>query len=606
MAALIPNETVKEIQRAADVVEVISKRVILRKTGKNFVGLCPFHTEKTPSFSVNPEKKIFYCFGCGTGGDVFNFLMKLDGLSFPEAARQLAGQFGVHLSDHTLTPIARAELSEKDRIYKINRAAATYFNECLCNSKSGRKAMSYLSKRGMTSEIIDKFKLGYAPDGWDHLLRFLNGKAGSIDQIQKAGLVIARKDNKGHYDRFRNRIIFPIFDINQRIIAFGGRVMDDSLPKYLNSPETSIYHKSSSLYGVHTARQKCRQSGLVYLVEGYFDHIALVLYGLENSVATLGTSLTAEHVQILRNLVGTNGKAILVYDSDEAGIKAAKRSVEVFEAGFLEAQILILPSGYDPDVYIRQYGKENFLKLSEKALGVVSFLLESAIRQYGVSIDGKIKIIQALIPSLAALADKISRTLYVQMIAERLAIDETAILDKVRQFVQQHKRQKQPLGHPIKAVAEPTQTTTANQAVDLNNRVRIERKLIAMMLNYPDIITEIGKRKVVMQIKDEMLRTIGQMILETSASGDDIVDTLLRRTESDEIKRMLASLAISEEKWDFVGCQRLITQFEQSIKRGGDDLLQQIKAAEKNNDIEALQDLLLEKQMRIRGLRQHS
>jgi DNA primase len=605
LATLIPNETIKEIQRAADIVEVVSKRVLLKKTGKNLVGLCPFHTEKTPSFSVNPNKQIFYCFGCGTGGDVFSFLMKLDGLSFPEAARRLALLYGIHLPDQRLSPTVQAALSEKDHIFKVNRHAAHFFHNCLCNADAGRKAMTYLLERGMTSEIINRFNIGYAPFGWDHLLRLLKRKNFPIDLIQKAGLVIARKDNNGHYDRFRNRIILPIFDINQRVIGFGGRVMDDSLPKYLNSPETPVYHKSRSLYGVHIARKQCRELGSVYLVEGYFDLIALVLYGVENSVATLGTSLTAEHVQILRGLVGNSGKAILVYDSDEAGLKAAKRSIGVFEAGFLEAQILILPSGYDPDAYIRKYGKDSFLELSENALGVVSFLLESAIKQYGLSIDGKIKIIQELIAPLATLTDNVARILYVQNIAERLEIDEQAILDKVRQFNQHQKNQKRPFGQKV-PVMDQTERVTTNKAVELNNRVRIERKLVAMMLNLPDIIGEIEKYKIVEQIQDETLRAIGRMVLEADANNDNILNLLLSRIKSDEMKRVVASLAISEEKWDFVGCQRLITQFKQSVKRGGDDLFQQIKTAEKNNDFELLQKLLLEKQMRAKGLRQHS
>lgn len=605
MATLIPEETIKHIQRTADIVDVVSKRVLLKKAGKNFIGLCPFHTEKTPSFSVNPEKNIFYCFGCGTGGDVFSFLMKLDGLSFPDAARSLASSYGIDIIDQRLSPSAHRAISEKDKICKINSAAATYYSNCLCKENVGRRALVYLSERGITSEIIDKFKLGYAPPGWSNLAFFLKHKKVSPDLIQKAGLLVARKDGNGYYDRFRDRIIFPILDSSQRIIGFGGRVLDDGLPKYLNSPETPVYHKSRSLFGIHWARRSCRETGRVYLVEGYFDLIALHLFGIENCVATLGTSLTAEHVQILRGFVGKSGKVILVYDSDVAGIKAAERSIAVFESGFLEAQILILPSGYDPDTYIREHGKENFLRLSGKSLGIVPFLLESAIKRHGLSIDGKVRIIQELIEPLTALADTVARSLYVKNIGERLDIDEYAILEKIKQFSRHKSHPEKKLNNNVKPPDMPKNSIVDENAVKLNNRVRIEHKLVAMLLHCPGIIPEVIKRRTVGRIQDEALRGIGQLIVKTDPGTDDIVNAVLSRIQDEGIKRIVASLAILDEQWDLEGCYRLMAQYENSVKRGGDDLLQRIKAAERDNDIEVLQELLKEKQLRARAVRQH-
>ena len=620
MAILIPDETIKDIQQAADIVEVVSKRVLLKKAGKNFTGLCPFHTEKTPSFSVNPEKKIFYCFGCGTGGDVFSFLMKLDGMSFPEAAHHLASLYGIEVSDRTLLPSVRRVVSENEQIYRINDDVATFYHELLRGQANGRNALIYLSKRGISPEIIDKFKLGYAPSGWNNMERFFAHKKVSTDLIQKAGLVIARKNGNGHYDRFRDRIIFPIFDASRRVIGFGGRVIDDSLPKYLNSPETPVYHKSRSLYGVQGARQSCREKGLAFVVEGYFDAIALHHFEIKNAVATLGTSLTNEHVQTLRGFVGKNGKAILVYDSDEAGIKAAMRSIEIFEAGFLKVKILILPSGYDPDTYIREYGKEKFLQLSQNALDIIPFLLEMAIKQYGFSIDGKIKIIQDLVRPLVALKDTIARALYVKNIAERLDIDEYTILEKIRQVIQQKGKQIGSIGQRIRSLDFTNNGQDTRNSLELNKRVRIEQKIIAMMLHYPDIIPEVAKRQTIVQIQDETLVTIGRMILELDSETDSMVNAVISRIQNDQvqndqinidqknidkIKRVVASLAISEEKWDLHGCRRLLVQFEHSVKRRGDDLLDQIKTAEKNNDIELLKKLLVEKQMKVKRAWQH-
>jgi DNA primase len=615
LATLIPDETIKDIQQAADIVEVVSKRVLLKKAGKNFIGLCPFHTEKTPSFSVNPEKNIFYCFGCGTGGDVFSFLMKLDGMSFPEAAHHLASLYGIEVSNRTLSPSVRREISEKEQIYRINANITTFYHELLHEQANKRNALTYLSKRGISPEIIDKFKLGYAPSGWNNMERFFSHKKVSANLIQKAGLVVARKNGNGHYDRFRDRIIFPIFDANRRVIGFGGRVMDDSLPKYLNSPETPVYHKSRSLYGVQNARQSCRAKGLVFVVEGYFDAIALHQFEIENAVATLGTSLTYEHVRVLRGFVGKNGTAILVYDSDEAGIKAAMRSIEIFEAGLLKVKILILPSGYDPDTYIREYGKEKFLQLSQNTLDIIPFLLEMAIARYGFSIDGKIKIIQDLVRPLVALKDTLARALYVKNIAERLDIDEYPILEKIRQVIHQKGKQVGSIGQPVRSLDYTQNGLDIRNSFNLNKRVRIEQKIIAMMLHYPDIISEVAERQIIKQIQDETLVIIGRMILESDPKPDSMVNAVINRIQNDQvqndqikidkIKRVVASLAISEERWDLQGCRRLLVQFEHSVKRRGDDLLDRIKTAEKNNDIEMLKKLLVEKQMRVKRTWQH-
>lgn len=605
MATFIPEQTIKDVQRAADIVEIVSKRVLLKKAGKNFIGLCPFHTEKTPSFSVNPGKNIFYCFGCGTGGDVFSFLMKLDGLSFPDAVRQIAALYNIDIVDRKLSPSVQRAISEKEQIYKINGDVAAYYYNCLCKEQIGRQALDYLAKRGMTNAIIDKFKLGYAPRGWRNLSVFFDRKKIPHRLAHVAGLVVQRKDGEGHYDRFRDRIIFPIFDNSRRIIGFGGRVLDNSLPKYLNSPETPVYHKSRSLYGINWARQCCRDKKMVYLVEGYFDLIALHLFGIENIVATLGTSLTAEHVQLLRGLVGKNGKAILVYDSDEAGIKAAERSIDVFEKGFLEAHILILPSGYDPDSYIRKYGKESFLQLSEKALGILPFLLTSGIRRHGLSIDGKIKIIQELISPLAALTDTVARALYVKNISERLDVDEHAILEKIRQFNQQKSHHKKKVDHNFQSSNISRDAVADEDTLKTNNRVRLERKLVAMMLNYPRIIPEINRRRTIGRIQDDVLRGIGLLIAETDPGADNLINAVLSQIQDDGTKRLIASLAILDDEWDFIGCQRLMTQFENSVKRGGDNLLQRIRDAERNNDIDMLQKLLREKQMIARDTYKH-
>ena len=435
MAIFIPEEKISEIKNAADIVDIVSESVLLKKAGKNYIGLCPFHSEKTPSFTVSPDKQIFHCFGCGTGGNVFSFLMKQEGLSFPEAARHLAKRYGVNVPDRPLSAEQKKKISEKESLLDINRRAGGFYHQALINSTAGQKARSYLSKRGISQKIIDDFKLGYAQDGWDNLLRFFSEYRTSSGLLEKSGLVIARKNKSGHYDRFRNRVIFPIFDVNMQVIGFGGRVLDDALPKYLNSPETVLYNKSRSLYGIHRAKDRCRATGTVFIVEGYLDLLALHQHGIENSVATLGTALTADHVKLLTRYAR---RMILVYDSDEAGIRSAQRCIEtfwkehvdfrredVFSEDKADTHILVLPAGHDPDSYIFEYGPESFLEAASGSAGIITFLIDCAVRQHGLTTEGKIRIISELQQPIAAINDPIAQAIYIQQLAERIGIAGT-------------------------------------------------------------------------------------------------------------------------------------------------------------------------------------
>ena len=258
MANFIPEDKISEIRNTVDIVNIISEAVLLKKSGRNYIGLCPFHSEKTPSFTVSPEKQIFHCFGCGKGGNVFTFLMNQSGFTFPEAVRTLANQYGVHIPERELSPGQRRSYKQREQLFTINRQALDFFCNALHKSAAGKNALAYLQKRGMTGETIAEYKIGYAPHSWDALLTYFNRKNISRSLVEKNGLIISRKNKNGFYDRFRHRIIFPIFDMNQQVIGFGGRVMDDSLPKYLNSPETPLYNKSRSLYGLHRAKNACR------------------------------------------------------------------------------------------------------------------------------------------------------------------------------------------------------------------------------------------------------------------------------------------------------------------------------------------------------------
>ncbi|WP_372680165.1 DNA primase [Desulfosarcina sp.] len=593
MAAYIPDEKITAIKNASDIVDIVSETVSLRRAGRNLLGLCPFHAEKTPSFTVSPDKQIFYCFGCGAGGNVFSFLMKHSGFSFPEAARLLAGRYGIDLPTRNLSPLEKKKLTERETILTLNGDAVSFYRDCLLSEARGQSAKGYLLKRGMTRKTIDDFKLGFAPDGWDHLVRHFRSRRKPVEMALQAGLIVSRKNGEGHYDRFRNRIIFPIFNGQNQPVGFGGRVMDDALPKYLNSPETPVYSKSRSLYGLDRARQQCREKQTVYVVEGYFDLLSMHQFGIENAVATLGTSLTAEHVQILKGFVGEGGKAVLVYDSDQAGIKAAQRSVAVFQKGLLEARIMVLPKGHDPDSFLMAQGPDDFSKLAEQSMGMIPFMVESAVENYGLSIDGKVRIVNELKPAILAIGDPVARSLRVKHLAERIGVDETVLLQKIKRTVNPPATAAWLKGRPGK-VSPPEAPPVRGQTY------RLEQQVVAMMLQFPEMIVDIERRQLMDHFTDPVLAEIGRGIIDHFTNFDSDIAGLVSRWDDPQKKAVVARLSLTDEHWDRDGCMNLMTQFEGSIRRRDKALLRRIEAAEKSGDVNLLATLLQEKQQQAR------
>ena len=604
MTGYIPEEKIADIRNAADIVEIVSEVVRLKKTGKNHVGLCPFHTEKTPSFTVNPDKQIFHCFGCSTGGNVFSFLMKHDGVSFPEAVRSLAKRYGVQLPERDLTPQQRKDMAEREKMLAANRAAAAFYRRCLLESPAGKRARSYVQKRRISDEISDVFQIGYAPEGWDNLLRNLTAKGYSAALLEKCGLVLRKKSGTGYIDRFRNRIVFPIQDVSARVLGFGGRVLDDSLPKYLNSPETGLYNKSRILYGLSQTKKHCREAGTVYIVEGYFDLIALYQHGIRNAVATLGTALTADHVRLLRGCIGNEGRAVLVFDSDDAGAAAARRSVAVFDKGYLSAQILTLQAGYDPDSYVFEHGAQAFSAAAGEARGAIPYLLDTAVAAYGLSVEGKVRIVDELVEPLAAVSDDIKQSLYVREVAERLSIDEQAIRIRLQQSGSGRHTPRH--GRSRDIALQSTGPADKRSA-------RIERHLVAMMLQVPAVLTEIDRSHVLDYFESETLRELGELILsrvlhdtartEPAAPADKettdrqvagIIDVVTDENQ----RRLITELTNIEESWSLDGCRKFIHHYVQAARSRSSarDMSRRIKEAEKSNDDRLLKKLLEEKQ----------
>lgn len=563
----IPDDIITKIRNTADIIDIISDSVVLKKSGKNFLGLCPFHSEKTPSFSVSPDKQMFYCFGCGSGGNIFSFLMKQNGISFPESVRMLGRKYGIDVDIKEMSPEQKKAITERERILKLNKLAFEFYK-----NSTDTKSTDYLKKRGFSKEITDRFSIGFAKDGWENLVNQLKGKNIKKSTVLKSGLVLQGKKG-GFYDRFRNRIIFPIFDLSDQVIGFGGRVLDDSLPKYLNSPETPVYNKSKSLYGLNSARSSIREKNCVYIVEGYFDMIALSQFGVDNVVATLGTSLTSDHVDILK---GFTTNMVLVYDSDEAGLKAAERSLQIFMKKDVDASVIILPEGQDPDSYIFQNGKEKFDQLSESALKIVPFLIELSIRKHGLDIDGKIRVISDMVKSFSLMDDKIARSLYIKTLAERINVDESAILEKTKEYTKKFHVDKR---------KEHIKNSHENS---LNKMGKIEKTIISMMIQFPEILEDIENMEIVNYFDNGPLKNLGLHILKIR----DISSDLYTNLEDKKARDLIPSLTMDENEWNYTGCKKILDRFLSVKKKERDPLLMQIKAAEESNNNELLLELL--------------
>ena len=595
MANFIPDGKVSEIKNSADIVGIISETVVLKKSGANYSGLCPFHSEKTPSFTVSPEKQIFHCFGCGLGGDLFTFLMKKDGLTFPESVKFLARRCGVEIPSQKMSPEQKRRLAQRDSLLNINRAAMDFFTQTL-HSQAGKKAALYLKKRKMDDRSIEDFSLGYAPGGWSGLVNHFKKKGYPNHLAEKIGLIMPNKRRDGFYDRFRDRIIFPIFDGAAQVIGFGGRVMDDSMPKYLNSPDSPIYSKGRSLYALGMARNECRAKKTVYITEGYFDVIALHQHGIKNSIATLGTALSPMHVQMIKGLIGEDGVAVLLFDSDEAGIKAAHRSIGLFEKNFVDVKIHTLDSGHDPDSFLFEFGAEAFRQTAEKALDVVPFLMDRAEKKHGRSVQGKIRVASDMKGPLMAVKDNVARSFYIRHLAERLKIDESVIIGALKDGPSPTGPEKN-VGAGARRVMESTPEKGLTQ-VEYDKSSRIEFEILKMMLQSPWVFPKIKTLDIIDSFNHKMLKSIGRLILEVHKDSKTAASDIIARIEDDEQRRVFASIAIENKPWSRQGALDLIEQFEAGRRSRRDTILsKKIKEAEAAHDHERLLELLNEKKM---------
>ncbi|HBE80553.1 MAG TPA: DNA primase [Firmicutes bacterium] len=433
----LKQELIEQIKERNDIVMVISEYVSLRRSGRSLVGLCPFHGEKTPSFNVNQEKQLFYCFGCGVGGNVFNFIMRLENLDFIGAAKVLAERAGIAWPEYSRDPAAD---TRKDSLFKINKLAMAFFNQYLVKTEAGERGRNYFNQRGITPQTVQLFNLGYAPAGWHGLTDILRKKQVTLEEAEKLGLLSLGEG--GFYDRFRDRLMFPISDPRGNIVGFGGRVFDDSQPKYLNSPETEIFHKGHYLFGLALAKEEIRKKKHAIVVEGYLDVIQAHQAGFNQTVASLGTALTKEQARMLKKYTSD---VILAYDGDAAGVKATERGMILLQEAGLKVRILDLPSGEDPDSYIKKNGAAAFEQLLNNAISLTDFQLRRVLKEFDLnSPQGKVQALEAVLPEIAGIDNRITQEFYLRLVSREIGTSEVAVFSGFDEWLKKS-RKKSPV-----------------------------------------------------------------------------------------------------------------------------------------------------------------
>jgi len=521
---MIPDQKVREVLERTSIVDVVSEYVQLRRSGANFLGLCPFHSEKTPSFNVNPAREIFHCFGCGTGGNVFSFVMKIEGLSFPEAVKLLARKAGVEIEDRPLTPNEKRAQDERQTLFRINASVAGYYRELLKNAPEAAVARAYLEKRNAAGEMAELYGLGYAPARRDGLARHLSAQGFDLDVAQKLGVV--RRNDGGWYDLFRSRLVFPIRSPKGEVIAFAGRVLDGSLPKYINSPESPLYHKSSVLFGFDLALPMVRTEKSVIIVEGYFDHLALYRAGIRNVAATCGTALTSDHASLIKRHAS---RVYSLFDSDAAGQKATIRSMELFLEQKLPAYVIALPPGDDPDSYLEKNSTEAFRVCLESARPAFDFFVRTLLSHIPAdSIDNRVRIVDELIPRFRKIVDPLERELYEKEICRLLGITGHAFRKRLG-------------GLGITERDFSGARSAAAHAGDVR-----QETLLALLWRYADARAEVSRAGIEKLFDGEYLVLARLMLDEMSEGEASTPGHLLEKLELPDQREVVSRLFVSD------------------------------------------------------------
>ena len=577
----IPQETIERVRTQADIVQVIGEYLTLKKAGGNFRALCPFHQEKTPSFMVSPSKQIFHCFGCGAGGNVFVFLMRQEGFTFPEAVRFLADRVGIRIKEERLAP-GEGELRE--RLIELHEFARRFYHKCLLKSPAAAHAREYLEKRQFSGDATKQFSIGFAPSEWDSFLSAAIKKGFSRDLLLQAGL--AKKSADGRvYDSFRNRIMFPIWGLSGKVIAFGGRTLEDNQPKYINSPETPIYHKGTILYNLNRAKKSISSKDSVIVVEGYTDAIRLVLSGIENVVASSGTAFTQAQARLLKRYAGA---VVQVFDHDAAGESATERGFDTLLSEGLTVKYAEL-AGMDPDEFVLERGAEAFSDEIAKAGDFVDFYIEKGLKKSdGNELENKVKTANLLAGLVGKIPDPIRREEYLRVVSSRLDVKPDALLQASRK------------GGSRDRIEE--------EVTHFDRRLRREEKeymwLVKMLMHQPDHTGLVREHLDIESIQNEALRELFDAIFSFE---DGMIDenALLDRVQGEEAQQLLSKLMFEDA---FRESPLYPPQWWQEHKKRREerqrfrDLSKEIAEAEKSDNRELLLKLLAEKSSRAERL----
>lgn len=527
------DEIIEEVRQTNDIVDIISQYVHLKRSGRNFFGLCPFHNEKSPSFSVSPDKQIFHCFGCGVGGNVFTFLMKIEGINFIEAVQSLAERANIQLPTlENSIDSAREEL--KAKVYKVNEFTANFYHENLYKP-SAKEAQEYIKRRKMTNEILKSFQIGFSGK-FDELYKTLKAHGFNDPEILESGLV-NRNENGTYIDRYRNRLMFPICDARGRVIAFGGRVLDDSKPKYINSPENIVYSKGRNLFGLNVAKKSQEIKKRILIVEGYMDVISLHQRGINNVVAPLGTALTQQQGWLLRK---NSEQIVLSFDSDEAGLQAKLRALDILQNMGCDIRVLQMEGAKDPDEYIVKYGNARFQNLIDKSLSVIEFKVKILKKNLNLeNTNDKIKFLNEIAKLISKVENNIEREIYIEKISKEYEISKEAIYAEVNKLSYAGNKSEKILDKPKPVAIHKKIENEISQATK-----KRENTVLAILLMGDLNVFQIIKQNIdVKDFKSELNKQIAQILYEEFEKGNSNINAILDKMGEEEQSHITEILA---------------------------------------------------------------
>jgi DNA primase len=592
-----PQTFIDDLKRQADIVRVIQDYVQLKKKGANWMACCPFHKEKTPSFSVSPAKQIFYCFGCHKGGSVFNFVMEIERAGFPEAIKIVADKVGMPLPKMVDDGRFEARRQEADHVIQLNSWAMEWWQQQLESGSEGRIAREYLKERGISDETQKTFRLGYAPDSWDSLLIYLRNKGASQDHIDRSGLVARKEETNRSYDRFRGRLMFPVLDVQGRPIAFGGRTLKGEDAKYINSPETAAYVKGRNLFGLNLTRDEIRRQGFAILVEGFLDLIVPYQFGVRNVVASLGTALTADQAKLLSRFAR---KVVVNYDGDRAGVQAAKKAIEILLAEDLEVKVLVLPDNADPDEYIRSFGVTEYQRQRAQSQPHIQFVIESALRDRNLHRPAeKAEAVEEVLPYIRAVSSRIQKREYFDMAMDALGIDRENVNTSTwrRELWQMVRDNRNLRPTTVQALTRRSEATAAEQ--------RLLGLLFADANLRHDVLPMLREE----DYEDLATAPLFKALLELEREGTEIdFDNLTNKVEDDEsavnlIPMILMNSSLHASNEHYVAEQCVSTFRLMKIEQRIEELRRELVMAEREQDIERVSRLSAE-QIQLSAQRQ--